>query len=77
MKTRLDRKLAFIRQLAKFLIEHEAHKSMMLELGADPVSQALGKPSMAEEWARLRSTTPLQGYLSVDEAEQQLKEFLL
>lgn len=61
-----DRKRAFIKQLAQFLAGNSAHKSIELQMG---------KPH-AQEWADLRSATPLFGWLTVEEAEKTLTEFL-
>lgn len=63
---RLEKKRRFIRQLAVYLADEPARQSIELQMG---------KPS-AQEWARLRQTTPLMGYATVDEAEQLLTEFL-
>ncbi len=56
----------FIHELAIFLTERQAKKSIELEMGKEH----------AAEWAKLRSATPLFGYPSVEEAEKQLTEFL-
>ena len=60
------RKAAFIRALAEFLSTDLGRKSIELEMGKDS----------AREWAKLRSTTPLFGYQSVEEATQVLTTFL-
>jgi len=56
--SKLERKLAFIRQLAEFLVGNEANKSIFLEI-AGMVDKADVPPSqqsifLAEEWAALR-----------------------
>lgn len=62
----VKRKAAFIRELAKFLVEGQALK--FLESGN-------GKP-LAAEWAELRLATPLSGYVTQEEAERLLTKFL-
>jgi len=57
----------FIYQLAKFLVEDQATMSIKLQMGNED----------ARKWSILRSYTPLQGYLSVDEAETVLTKWLL
>ena len=59
-------KEAFIKELAKFLVGDQARKSIELQMGK----------AHAKEWAALCNTTPLFGYLSVEEAEEQLTRFL-
>ena len=61
-----ERKQAFIKQLARFLVENQVAKSIQLSAGSP----------LAQEWAALRATTPLFGYVSVEEAEKKLMEFL-
>ena len=56
----------FVVALAKFLVENQAAKSINLQMGQ--VS--------AKEWAALRSTTPLTGYPTCQEAEGILREWL-
>lgn len=56
----------FIKQLAEYLVGDQSKMSIFLEMG---------KPE-AKKWADLRSTTPLFGYPTVDEAEKELTEFL-
>lgn len=57
----------FIAALAEYLAgTNQAHMSILLEMG---------KPE-AKQWAAIRSTTPLFGYPSVEEAIEQLTEFL-
>jgi hypothetical protein len=61
-----EMKKRFIRQLAIFLVEDQVKKSIGLEMGKES----------AKQWAALRSTTPLHGYPTVEEAEEALSEFL-
>jgi hypothetical protein len=65
------RKLRFIIKLAEFLVDNQGGKSIALSIQSDaaPVK-------WASEWAALRSETPLRGYPTVEEAVEQLKEFL-
>lgn len=62
MKTKEE----FIKALAVYLVKDQARKSIELEMQ---------KPA-AEEWAALRSLTPLFGYPTVEEAVTVLTEFL-
>jgi len=64
--SRLEKKRRFIRALAEFLAGDQARKSIELQMGKDH----------AKEWAALRSACPLHGYPTVEEAEQELTEFL-
>jgi hypothetical protein len=65
-----QQKIQFIRALAEFLGgTNQARMSIALQLGGE-----FGK--VAKLWSDIRSNTPLFGYLSVDEAEKELKEFL-
>lgn len=57
---------AFVRALAKFLVEDAAEMSIKLELGTEE----------AKRWARLREASPVFGYPTVDEAEAQLLAWL-
>jgi len=59
-------KAGFVRELAKFLVDGQAGKSIKLEMG---------QPE-ARQWAALRGTTPLMGYPSQAEAEKQLAQWL-
>lgn len=59
------RRQELIQRLAEYLVQDQARKSIEL---------SMGKPS-AEEWARVRSASPLLGYPTVDEAFNQLCEF--
>lgn len=61
-----EKKNEFIRALAEFLVEDQSIKSINLQLGKEG----------AEEWAKLRRHTPLQGYPTVPEAIEILTEFL-
>ena len=66
MSSRLECKAAFIKALARYLVEKQAMKSIELQM----------EKESAKEWAALRSATPLFGYPTVEEAEAQLTEFL-
>jgi len=61
-----NRKAEFILVLADYLVGDQAHKSILLEMG---------KPE-AVAWAKLRGTTPLFGYPTMEEAVNTLTEFL-
>jgi len=61
-----DPRRAFVRQLAVYLADKQALRSIALEMGEQH----------AKEWAALRATTPLFGYPTMDEAEQQLAKWL-
>ena len=61
-----ERRKDFIKVLAKFLAHDQGFKSVQLEAGVP----------FAKEWAELRSATPLFGYLTIEEAEKILTEFL-
>ena len=64
---RKARKAEFVRLLAEFLSgKDQAAWSIKLEM-KDPVAQI---------WAKLRAATPLFGWLSIEEAEKVLTEFL-
>ena len=56
----------FIKALAKYLVGNQAEMSIKLQMG---------KPE-AKTWAEMRSATPLQGYPTVDEAEEVLERWL-
>ncbi len=62
----VDRKQDFIQALAEYLVADQARQSIMLEMG---------KPE-AKIWARVRNTTPLMGYPTVEKAVVVLTEFL-
>jgi hypothetical protein len=61
-----QRRKNFLHALAVFLSGDSARKSIDLEMG---------KP-YAKEWAALRNATPIFGYLTVEETELQLTEFI-
>ncbi len=65
-KTVDNRKLAFVRALAQYLVGDQGIMSIRLEMG-DP---------NAQQWARLRAATPLFGYPTEDEATEQLASWL-
>ncbi len=62
----VDQRKAFVRRLAVYLADKQALRSIALENG----------DRSAKEWAELRGLTPLFGYPTVDEAEQQLAAWL-
>lgn len=59
-------KIDFIRRLAEYLVEDQAEKSILLEMG----------DGRGKAWATLRGATPLHGYPTVEEAVETLTEFL-
>jgi hypothetical protein len=61
-----QRKQRFIRAVAEYLVIDQAHQSILLSLGDEA----------ARRWARIRTETPLHGYVDVHEAERVLGEFL-
>ena len=61
-----EKKEAFIKVLAEYLVGDQSTKSINLQLGT---------PGM-QDWALLRNHTPLQGYPSVEAAVETLTEFL-
>ena len=69
---RLARKAEFIRKLAGYLVGNQAGKSISLEMEQkrSPVVE------WAKEWAEVRGASPVFGYLSLEEAEAALWEFL-
>lgn len=71
-KRYLDKKARFIKALAQFLAGDQAKKSILL----DPRMQGSPHSSLVQEWAALRSETPLFGYPTVEEAEKILTEWL-
>jgi len=73
---RLEQKKAFIKELAKFLVDNQAGKSINLEL-FDRRPLMPGIPNWPKEWAELRNAVPgLFGYPTIRETELILKEFL-
>lgn len=64
--TPAERKARFIHQLAVFLADEPARKSIELQM----------EKTSGKEWAALRDETPLFGYPTVAEAEAALTEFL-
>jgi hypothetical protein len=64
----------FIKSLALMLADDVGSKSMMLELTRkDPTNKA---HVVMAQWADLRTKAQVVGYPTVEEAEQQLREFL-
>jgi len=66
------RKAEFIKALAQFLAGDQAKKSMLL----DPRMDSSLASSLAKEWAAIRATTPIFGYITVEEAEVKLTDWL-
>ena len=60
-------RLLFVHALAEYLVSDQAIMSIKLEMGSPE----------AKAWCKLRSTTPLFGYPTVEQAEKQLTEWLL
>jgi len=56
----------FVKQLAEYLVGDQAKQSIELQMGKES----------AQQWAALRNTTPLHGWLTVEEAEAELTKFL-
>jgi hypothetical protein len=71
---RVEKKKKFIHELAVFLVNQEASKSVCLEIELARKDDRL--PKWAHEWRNLRNSTPLSGWLSIEEAEEILNEFL-
>lgn len=69
-----EAKKRFIAELAKFLASEAAGKSICLEVESK-IRPASGI-YWAREWAALRNTTPLFGYLTVEETQEKLEDFL-
>lgn len=67
------RQQRFVTQLARFLVENQAGKSIRLELERMRPGAIV---TLAKEWAELRATTPLLGYPTVEQAETELADFL-
>lgn len=67
-------KQKFIQQLAEFLCDNQAAKGILLQVEGARMTDP--RPNLAVEWAALRSKTPLFGYPTVEEAVEQLTEFL-
>lgn len=57
----------FIHELALYLCDKQAEKSIWLQMG---------KPE-AQQWSRLLGLTPIRGWSSVEEGEKILREWLL
>lgn len=60
------RKAHFVRALAEYFCGDQARMSILLEM----------RRPEALAWAKLRGATPLSGWASVEQAEQQLAEWL-
>lgn len=70
VESRIAQKARFIKALAKFLAGDQAKKSILLGM---PGGIAF---SVVQEWAELLNATPLFGYITVDEAEAKLTDWL-
>jgi hypothetical protein len=66
---RAERKREFVRALAEYLAGNQAGKSILLQMGG-----MAGE--FAREWAKVRAASPLDGYPTVEEAEEILTAFL-
>ena len=65
MRTKSEKKKDLIEQLAHFLVDNQAGKSIALQMeGSRPPGDP--RPGMAREWANLRSASTLQGYPEYD-----------
>jgi hypothetical protein len=69
---RMAKKAEFIRKLAGYLVGNQAGKSIALEMEQKRVPVV----EWAKEWAEVRNASPVFGYLSPEEAETALWEFL-
>lgn len=67
-----ENKARFIKALAQFLAGDQAKKSMLL----DPRMDTSLASSIAKEWAACRAASPIFGYVTVEEAEKKLTEWL-
>ena len=70
-----ERKKLFIERLAEFLVDNQAGKGISLQVELER-GDGGRMPRWGSEWARLRNATPLFGYPTVEEAIEQLTEFL-
>lgn len=75
MVTREAKKEIFMREIAKFLVENQAGKSIALQMEferpkGDP------RPSLAKEWAKLRGAADLHGTPTEEDALQTLRKLL-
>lgn len=61
-----ERKPLFVKALARYLVGNQAEKSIKLQLSQRD----------AIEWRDVRQTTPLHGYPTIEEAENQLADWL-
>jgi len=69
-----DQKKRFIAQLARFLSDNLAGKSILLEMETKhPKPGPL--PNLAKEWAELRSASPVHGWSDVKSTEETLLKF--
>ncbi len=73
--TRQQKKQILIEELAHFLVDDQAAKSIALQMDhqrpdTDP------RPKLAVEWAKLRSASTLHGYPDLPEAIETLEALL-
>lgn len=73
---RKARKKAFIKELAQFLAGDQGMKSIALQVEDKRPPTFAALPKWASEWAKVKNSSPLFGYLTTEEAEKQLTEFL-
>jgi hypothetical protein len=73
--TKEERKQDFIKQLAHFLVDNQAGKSIFLQMESMREDNNL-MPKLATEWANLRTASMLRGYPNFDEAVESLTEML-
>ena len=75
MQTKAEKKKRLIEELAHFLVDNQAGKSIALQMegsrgDGDP------RPALAKEWAKLRSASTLHGYPEYEEAVETLTDLL-
>ena len=70
-----SKKQKLIEELAHFLVDRQAGKSILLQMGAErPGGDKV--PVLAQEWAKLRNAAGIHGYPDFDEAVKMLTEVL-
>ena len=75
MVTRETKKQILIEQLAHFLVDDQAMKSIALEMD-HARSKDDPRPKLAIEWAKLRGCSTLHGYQELPEAIETLTALL-
>lgn len=73
--SRLEKKARLINQLAHFLTDDQAGKSIMLQMEQERSSDDT-RPALAKEWAALRGVSQVGGYPTFEEAVEVLNELL-